>query len=147
MLREFAAGLTGAIALTAVHETARRVVPHAPRMDVIGTRAIARPLRAAGRTPPRYRTLHRAALAGDLVSNALYYSLIGLTGPRRTALPRGLLFGLAAGVGAALLPPVLGLGKIPHRKSPITELLTVAWYTLGGLAAAGALRAGADRDD
>ncbi len=44
MLKELGSGLAGALALTAVHETARQVIPHAPRMDVIGRRGIDRPL-------------------------------------------------------------------------------------------------------
>jgi hypothetical protein len=141
MLKELASGVAGAVALTAVHETARRAIPHAPRMDVLGARAIARPIRAAGRTPPRWRTLHRAALAGDLLVNGLFYSLIGLGGPRQGVMRRGLLFGIAAGLSAVFLPPVLGLGKSPHRKTPVTQVMTVTWYTLGGLAAAAVLKA------
>ena len=130
-----ASGLAGAAALTLVHETARRAIPHPPRMDVIAVRAIARPVRAAGYRPPRYRTLHGAALAGDLVSNAAYYSLIG-AGRREHAWRNGAVLGLLAGLGAAVLPPLLGLGQSPHRKTPWTQALTVAWYFIGGLTAA-----------
>ena len=133
-------GIAGAVALTLVHETARRVIPHAPRVDVIGVRAITRPLRAAGYHPPRYRTLHSAALAGELVSNSAYYSLVGATGDPAHVWRRGAVFGLLAGLGAALLPPAMGLGQQPHRRTPFTQLLTIAWYFLGGLAAAGAYR-------
>ena len=128
-------GLAGAVALTLVHETARRLIPHAPRVDVIGVRAIARPLRAAGYRPPHYDRLHDIALAGELVSNSAYYSLVG-AGGREHVWRRGALLGLAAGLAAALLAPVLGLGHQPHRKTPFTQILTVAWYFLGGLAAA-----------
>jgi hypothetical protein len=128
-------GLAGAVALTLVHETARRVIPHAPRVDVIGVRAISRPMRAAGYEPPHYNRLHRMALAGEMVSNSAYYSLIG-AGDREHVWRRGTILGLAAGLGAALLPPVLGLGQQPHRKTPFTQILTVAWYLIGGLAAA-----------
>lgn len=134
MLKALASGVVGALTLTAIHESARKALPHAPRMDVIGTRALSRPLRAAGRTPPHWNRLHRYALGGDVVSNSLFYSFVGY-GPDRFAVHRGLVLGLAAGIGAVLLPPVFGLGRQPHRKSPLTELLTVAWYTLGGLAA------------
>ena len=139
MLKELTSGLIGAAALSAVHEAVRRLLPHAPRMDVIGTRALRRPIVAAGYQPPHYNTLHAAALAGDLLLNSLFYSLAA-AGSRETALRRGLLLGLAAGAGAVALPPLLGLGRQPHRKTPATELLTVAWYTLGGLAAAEAAR-------
>ena len=45
-------GLTGALTLTAVHEAARRRLPEAPRMDVLGMRAIARATAALGQKPP-----------------------------------------------------------------------------------------------
>lgn len=135
LLPAMGSGLAGALALTLVHETARRVIPHAPRVDVIGVRAISRSIRAAGYQPPRYDRLHHIALAGDLVSNSAYYSLVGV-GDRRHVWRRGAALGLLGGLGAALLPPVLGLGQPPHRKTPFTQILTVAWYLLGGLAAA-----------
>jgi len=120
--------------LNAVHESARRVIPHAPRMDVIGTRAIRRPMVAAGMQPPSWNRLHKAALAGDLVANSAYYALVGLGDPE-TARQRGLILGLAAGIGGAVLPPLIGLGNQPYRKTPYTQLLTVAWYTIGGMVA------------
>jgi hypothetical protein len=43
---------------------------------------------------------------------------------------------MLAGVGAVVLPPLLGLGQQPGRRTPWTELMTVAWYTAGGVAAA-----------
>jgi hypothetical protein len=136
MLQALGSGLAGAVALTLVHETARRVIPHAPRVDVIGTRAIARPIRAMGYTPPHFNRLHDAALGGEIVSNSAYYSLVG-AGDREHVWQRGALLGLLGGLGAAFLPPLLGLGNQPHRKAPYTQILTVLWYLLGGLAAAG----------
>jgi hypothetical protein len=130
-------GVAGAVALTLIHETARRMIPHAPRVDVIGVRAISRPMRAAGYQPPHYNTLHNTALAGELVSNSAYYSLIG-AGDAAHVWRRGAILGLLAGLGAAFLPPLMGLGHQPHRRTPYTQILTVAWYFLGGLAAAGA---------
>ena len=139
MLKELGSGVAGALALTAVHETARRTIPRAPRMDVIGRRAIAGPMRAAGLKPPTGQRLQAAALAGEVVSNSLYYSLVGLGGrgrDGRDVWKRGLLLGLAAGLGAALLPPVLGLGRQPGQRGLFTHLLTIAWYTIGGIVAA-----------
>jgi hypothetical protein len=142
MLKELGSGVAGALALTAVHETARRTIPRAPRMDVIGRRAIARPMRAMGVNPPAGQKLQAAALAGDIVSNALFYSLVGLGGRRGGDVwRRGLLLGVAAGVGAAVLPPVLGLGRQPGHRGGLTQLLTILWYTIGGIAAAAAFRA------
>jgi hypothetical protein len=133
--RALASGIAGAAVLTGLHEVARRVVPHAPRMDVIGERALSDGMKAAGMRPPRGSQLFRATLLGELVSNALYYSVVG-AGSRARALRRGVLVGLAAGLGAVFLPPRMGLGRPPGNKPPVTPLLTIAWYTAGGLAAA-----------
>jgi hypothetical protein len=132
-----AAGLAGAAVLTAVHETTRRLTPRAPRMDVLGERGIAKVMRGAGLRVPGKTALHRMALGGDVVSNSLYYALVG-TG--RGAWARGAALGLLAGVGAVVLPPYLGLGKAPRGVTPRVKLMTVAYYTLGGVAAAAASR-------
>jgi hypothetical protein len=144
--RALGSGLAGSAALTAIHETARRTIDHPPRMDAIGKRALARTMRAVGMKPPRERRLFRETLLGDLAANALYYSLVELTGHREGAWRRGTLLGAAAGVGAAVLPPLLGLGRSPGARWPKTPALTFAWYLAGGLAAAAVVRL-LDRED
>lgn len=134
------AGACGATALTSVHEFARRRLAGAPRMDLAGGRALARVLAAARLRPPRGRRLHRTTLAADLASNTLWYALAGLGDPDR-ATRRGLLLGLAAGVGAVVLTPRLGLGRRPVAAAARTPWLTILWYTLGGVTAGAALRA------
>lgn len=127
-------GAIGAAALTLVHEAARHTVPEAPRMDVLGKRALAAGVRAVGGEPPRDPALHAAALGGDLVANTAYYSLVGLGGAEG-AVTRGALLGFLAGLGAVFLPGPLGLGTRPSRRTPETAAMTVAWYTIGGLVA------------
>jgi hypothetical protein len=134
-----AGGAVGAVALTLVHEAARRTVPDAPRMDVLGKRALAAGVRTVGAEAPSGAQLHAAALAGDLVANTAYYSLVGLGGAEG-AVARGGLLGLVAGLGAVFLPGPLGLGTAPSRRTPQTAAMTVAWYTLGGLVAGAAYR-------
>ena len=129
-----ASGAIGALVLTALNEGARRGVPHAPRMEVIGMRALSAAVRALGGRPPRGRTLYRETLGADLLSNTIYYGLVG-AGSRQTRLSRGILLGAAAGLGAVVLPPMLGLGRSPGSRRPATPLMTLAWYTAGGLAA------------
>ena len=138
-LRSLASGAIGALALTALNEGARRRVPHAPRMEVIGMRALAALVRGLGGRPPRGRALFQSTLAGDLLSNTFYYALAG-AGGRQSRLSRGILLGAAAGLGAVLLPPMLGLGHPPGERRPATPLMTLAWYTAGGVAAAMAAR-------
>jgi hypothetical protein len=138
MLKALGSGLVGACALTLIHETARRFIDDAPRMDVVGMRAISKAARAVDVEPPV--PLHEAALAGEVVSNSLYFSLVG-AGGGRDAIRNGALLGLAAGLGAVFLPEPLGLGRQPTEDSPETQLMTVAWYLLGGLAAGAAYSA------
>ena len=135
LLKSLLSGLAGAAALNILHESARRVVPHAPRMDVYGRRAIASGVKAAGFEPPSEGRLQAAALGGDLVSNTLYYSLVGLGRP---SLPRGAALGALAGVGAVVLPPFMGLGRRPGARTPQTAAMTIGWYLVGGLAASAA---------
>ena len=139
MLKALGSGLAGALALTLVHETARRMREDAPRLDVLGMRAISKSLRAADVEQPDVE-LRDLALAGDLAANSLYYSIVGF-GKREDAWLCGAALGLAAGLGAVTLPGPLGLGPQPTERAPTTQLMTVAWYLVGGLAAAAVYRA------
>lgn len=139
LFRALGPGLAGSVALTLIHEGARRVLEHPPRMDVYGKRSMRLASRYLGRRPARGQRLYRQAMVGDLVSNTLYFALVALGRPRRPYV-RGTLLGSLAGVGAVLLGPKLGLGKKPSSDTPATSTLTVLWYTLGGLGAAWATR-------
>jgi len=133
ILHSLAAGFAGALALNVLHETMRRLRPHdAPRMDVLGKRGLRKLLTAADAPQPDDNTAFALTMAGDLVSNGLYYSMVG-SGPH--AIARGVGLGLAAGIGGVVLPGPLGLGEAPSNRTPQTKLMTVAWYTLGGLVA------------
>lgn len=132
-------GLVGACALTLLHETARRFVEDAPRLDILGERAIAEPLLLAGFDPPQGDKLYWTSLAGDIISNSLYYSLIGL-GAQKNAYRNAAVLGVAAGVGSVILPEHLGLGSDPTGGTKQTGVMTVAWYLTGSLAAAATYR-------
>lgn len=135
-LTAIGSGLAGALALTAVHETARQQIATAPRMDMLGMQAIQNGLRTLQVQPPQGNSLYEMALAGDLVSNAMYYSLVA-RGKPEDALARGAMLGLAAGLGAVALPKPLGLQPQVNRSSA-THAMTIGWYLLGGLAAGAA---------
>lgn len=130
-------GLAGACALTLLHETVRRLHPDAPRMDLLGMQAIAKVMRKAGAEPPAEDKLFGWTMAGDIVSNALYYSIIGAG--KNTWL-NGSVLGLAAGIGGVTLPGPLGLDEAPSNRTPQTKAMTVAWYLVGGLVAAAAIQ-------
>lgn len=123
LIRLGAVGLAEAVMVTILNESVRRVLPHAPRIEVIGERALARSLEVLDFNSPRGAALYLWTLLGDLASNTLYYSLVGL-GTRQGAWKRGGLLGLAASVGAVVLPRPLGLGRQPGARFPMTPLLT-----------------------
>ncbi|MVN76541.1 hypothetical protein GO988_09425 [Hymenobacter sp. HMF4947] len=133
LLPSLAAGFAGATALTVLHEVARHLRPHdAPRMDVLGERGLRKLLGLADAPQPDHATAYVATMAGDILSNGLYFSLVG---SGRHSLRRGLLLGVAAGVGGVVLPGPLGLGEAPSNRTTQTKAMTVAWYTVGGLVA------------
>lgn len=130
-----AGGMAGAAALNILHETVKHLDHMAPRIDLVGEEALTEIIKSAGAEPPKGNSLYAATLAGDILSNTLYYSLIGV-GKKRNLLLRGAGYGLAAGVGALVLTKPLGLSDAPVTRSNKTKALTVAWYFIGGLVAA-----------
>ena len=134
LIQSLTAGACGAVLLNAVHEGMRQIVPEAPRVDLIGRQLVAQTFLALDEPPPPDSEEYALAMGGDLVSNALYYSLIGV-GARRWAPWRGLLLGAIGGWGAVKAPDYLDLPQEAVQRHPATKLMTVAWYTLGGLAA------------
>lgn len=128
-------GLAGACALTVVHELVRRAVPAAPRMDLLGMTALAKFLKSVGKNPPREKSLYYITMAGDIVSNSLYYSLAGV-GKKKNSILRGTILGFVAGLGAILLPKPMGLNPSYSSRTVQTQVMTVAWYTLGGFVSA-----------
>ena len=137
-LLSLAGGLAGACALTLLHEITRKKDRDAPRMDLLGMSALASLIKKSGGTPPPNDQLFGITMAGDVAGNALYYSLAGI-GPKRGVWMRGLVLGLAAGAGAVYLPEPLGLPTAPSNRTLETKLLTIAFYTAGGLLAAAAM--------
>lgn len=135
LLTAMIAGLAGSSALTLVHETARRWLPQAPRADILGVRALEKGIFAAGEQPPTGDEMQRLALGTDIVVNAGYYALVAAAG-RRAAWATGLGLGLLAGIGAITLPGPLGLGEEPTERTMATRVMTVSWYTIGGVVAA-----------
>jgi hypothetical protein len=140
LVKAILGGFVGACALSLLNESARKFIDDAPRLDILGKRAIALPLMKAGQTPPRDSELFWISMAGDIALNTLYFSLASL-GDEEKIFQNAALLGLAAGVGTVILPKHLGLGAEPSGRTGQTQLMTVAWYLAGGLAAATAMRA------
>jgi hypothetical protein len=132
-------GLAGAAALTLLHETIKLKDPKAPRMDLLGMSALSKIIRSFGKNPPPADKLYLYTLAGDLLSNALYYSLAGL-GKRKGVLARGTALGIAAGLGALLLPKPLHLNEDYSNRTPRTQAMTMGYYLIGSLVAAALIK-------
>ena len=131
-------GLAGACALTLLNESVKKLDKDAPRMDLLGMNAVARIMNGNNILTQTAGKLFPVALAGDLVSNSLYYSMAD-TSSKKNTLIRGALLGLGAGLGAVVLPKTLGLNDEATTRTMKTKVLTVTWYLIGGLVAATAL--------
>lgn len=132
-------GLAGACAVTLIHESVKKIVPKAPRMDLLGMNAISKGLNAAGIKTPTGNALYTMALAGDVLSNALYYSLAGAGNEKNIWLKSSLL-GLAAGVAAVTLPGPMGLEERHSARTTETKLMTIGLYVAGALVATGIMK-------
>jgi hypothetical protein len=130
----FIGGIAGAVALNILHQVVKQFDQKAPHVDLIGEEALSNGLKKIGIKLPVGDQLFSATLAADLVSNAAYYSMIGL-GKKKYLLYHGAAHGLCAGIGAITLTKRLGLSDAPVTRTEHTKLLTVGWYTFGGLAA------------
>ena len=129
-------GVAGAIVLNLIHEVARKNITHAPHVNKVGEEGVVKLVKYLGGSPPKGDTLYASTLVGDLIGNAVYFSAVGKGKPRNIWM-RGIGLGLAAGLGAIILPSKMGLDDQPVKHSTLTQVLTVTWYTLGGVAAAG----------
>jgi hypothetical protein len=132
---DLGSGLVGAASVTLLNYLGKRYLPRAPRLDIIGLRLMMAAFNKAGIEPPRAFPLKIIALIGDLISNSIFYGLVGLGKPR-TAWLRGGALGLAIGIGAVALPGTLGMGNDTTARTPMSKAGTIAWYVLGGLLAA-----------
>lgn len=125
-------GVAGAAAVTLIHESVKRIVPGAPRMDLLGMNAISKGLNAVGINTPGDTKLFALALTGDLLGNAIYYSLAGI-GNEKNLWLRSSILGLAAGLGAVALPGPLGLEEKHSNKTAATRFMTIGLYVAGAL--------------
>jgi hypothetical protein len=132
-------GATGALALTLIHETVRKLDPQAPRMDLLGMNAVSKLLKSLGKNSPEKHKLFVWAMIGDLISNSLYYSLAGL-GSKKNVVQRGILLGLGAGLGAVLLPKPLELNEAATNRTTRTKAITIGLYLIGGIVAAAIIK-------
>ena len=133
-----AGGLAGSIVLTAIHQILSATNRNAPHMDELGMEAIAKGLNKADMEVPEEKKLYAITMAGDIISNAAYYSLIGLSS-KKSIWVTGTILGLAAGIGGVTLPRPMGLNEQASARTNETKLLTVGIYLTGALVATGTI--------
>lgn len=140
-VKNLVAGLGGAIVLNILHESLKKSKFQTPRIDLLGEEALQKTLQHVAGTEIKSKdNLYKATLAGDVVSNALYYSAIGAAGTSNVW-AKAVGVGLAAGIGAVTLPEPMGLNDKPVNKSTQTKVLTVGYYVAGALVTAALLTA------
>jgi hypothetical protein len=128
-------GLAGACALTVLNESVKKLDKDAPRLDLLGMNAVAKLIKGSGIQAFGKGQVEQVSLAGDLLSNSLYFGMAN-AGNKTQTLIRGTLLGLGAGVGAITLAKPMGLDQSTTAASNKTKTLTIAWYVIGGLVAA-----------
>lgn len=128
-------GLAGTAALTLLNEAVKKIDRDAPHFDLLGMNALAKVIKGGGLKNAVLGHPIQASMAGDLLSNSLYFGLANGSTKKQT-LVRGSLLGLGAGFGAVALAKPLGLDERAARASRKAKALTVAWYVIGGLVAA-----------
>ena len=126
MLNALATGLAGACAVTVLNETIRQFDEEAPRLDLLGMRALSKVADASH--------LRSKAMGSDLVANTLYYSIVAAS-PADKAPICGLALGVGAGLGAVALPGPMGLGDDTTNRDMKRRALSVAYYATAGLLA------------
>jgi hypothetical protein len=131
-LRNLVAGLAGSIALNLLHEGLRKTSSDVPRVDLLGEDALQKTLKYFGGKMDDKQNLYKATLAGDVLGNTLYYSLIG-AGDQKYMWPKAIFMGLTAGIGAVKLPEPMGLDPEPVTKDNQVKVLTVGYYLFGAI--------------
>jgi hypothetical protein len=129
-------GIVGACALTALHQIVKKKDKNAPRMDLLGMEAITKVLQKFDAEIPENKKLYYITMAGDIFSNAIYYSIAGLG---KKTLLKGAGLGLAAGVGSVFLPKPIGLNEAYSNRTKETQLLAIGYYFAGGLISSAAM--------
>ncbi len=139
-----AGGLAASVTVTAVHQILKAITSKSPRMDLLGMEVLDKGYEKAGADKPSYDTRYWMTMAGDIVSNAAYYSLAG-AGGKKGLFAKGGLLGALAGIGALVLPKPMGLNPAHSNRTKTTKLLSVGLYLLGGLVSSAVTKAVAKR--
>lgn len=128
------AGLCGSVALNILHETLKNK-RDTPRIDFLGEQALQKTVRYFGGNITDRDDLYKTTLAGDLISNTIYYSWIA-AGKRSAIWPKAIAMGLVAGIGAITLPEPMGLNPKSVAKTDKIKAMTIGYYLFGAVVTA-----------
>lgn len=126
MYKKLLAGLGGAIALNLLHEIVRKNFDNVPEVNKVGEEALNKALETMDLKISDQDQLYIATLAGDVVSNGVYYAATATSG-------FNLVSGVAAGLGAVVLPKNMGLDDSPVAETTQKKVMTVAYYLFGAV--------------
>ncbi|WP_131725515.1 MULTISPECIES: hypothetical protein [unclassified Chryseobacterium] len=125
MLKKMIAGLGGAVALNLLHEVVRKTCKDVPHINELGEEALSKMTDGTAMKITNPDQLYAATLAGDVISNSVYYAT--------TATTHDFASGLLAGVGAIALPQKLGLDPDPVAGTTRKKVMTVGYYLFGAI--------------
>lgn len=128
--------LVGTLTVAALQHVSRFLLKDGPRMDVVGEKIIEKGFRRFGRKPPENSRL-LSWVGGNIGSDTLVFALVGMGQPKRPVV-RGAIVGALTGLGALVLPPLLGITSRHTAKNPKQAAMTVGLYLIAGLAAGAA---------
>lgn len=138
VISSMAGGLAGALSVTLMQEILKRVDPSAPRIDLLRKQAAFKIADRVSNGSTDARKVNSMGLAGDIISNTLYFSLTATGGKK--AIPIGSLLGLGMGAGAIALPSKVGLNPYFSAGTRKRRWMTMGMYLIGGLVAASVSR-------
>jgi hypothetical protein len=131
-------GLLGALALTLLHEGVRKIDKDNSTVDSLGMNALSKILKGfKDSTLTEEQELFELTHVGEVLSNALYFSIAGF-GSKKNLMLRSALLGLTAGLGALVLPRYLGIEE--NGRSNKSKILTITRYLAGSLLAASTIK-------
>ena len=134
LLSSLAGGFAGAVAVTLLNEIIRRYDKEAPRIDLLGQEVMAEGHQAMGDDVPAQPRLYKEALATDLLSNTIYFSIAGANDKQPEV--QGGIQGVLAGISAVYAPGLTNALNAKHTgETDKRKILTTAYYFIGGLVA------------
>ncbi len=129
MWKKLIAGFGGAIALSILHRIVKDNFNDAPDFHEVEEEAIDKSLGKMNLQVKDHDRLYNATVAGDILTNALYYAF--------TPFKLNSVIGALGGAGAMVLPKKLGLDNTPIAGTDRKKLMTVGYYVVGALVAGG----------